>query len=116
MVTKAPTRTSSSSITDNVGATSLPTNESFQTVVPPTNGDRACAASPSRPAPNASVSGNVNCTGGTYSDTTISGNVTVPSGSSCTLVDATVDGNVQVQSGGSLLDTALDDRRQPADQ
>ncbi len=93
------------SITDNLGATSLPTSESFQTVVAPTNATVVRGVS-FTPGTNASVSGNVSCTGNTYSDTTISGNVTVPSGSVCTLVDATVDGNVQVQQGGSLLDTA----------
>ena len=95
------------SITDNLAATgsTAPTNESFTTIVPPANGVVVRGVS-FTPGTNASVSGNVNCTGSTYSGTTISGNVTVPSGSGCTLVDATVDGNVQVQNGGSLLDTA----------
>ena len=94
------------SITDNMAATgtSPPANESFQTVVPPTNGVvvRGVSFAPGTGIPAA---GNVTCSGITNSDTTISGNVTVPSGASCTLVDTTVDGNVQVQNGGSLLDT-----------
>lgn len=92
------------SITDNLAATSLPASESFSVVVPPANGVVVRGVS-FTPGTNAPVSGNVNCTDGTYSDTTISGDVTVPSGASCTLVDATVDGNVHVQGGGSLLDT-----------
>jgi Glycosyl hydrolases family 2, TIM barrel domain len=51
----------------------------------------------------AGPSGNVTCSG-SYTQTTISGNVTVPSGSTCTLTDVMVDGNIQVHSGGSLLD------------
>jgi len=91
-------------ITDNLGATTLPASESFQTVIAPANATvvRGVAFTPGTTAP----SGNITCSGETYSDTTISGNVTVPSGSTCTLTDVTVEGNVQVGHGGSLLDTA----------
>jgi len=92
-------------ITDSLGATSPSASETFQTVVPPTNMNVVRGVS-FTPGTGASVSGNVNCAGGTYSDTTISGTVTVPAGSTCTLVDVTVGGNVQVQTGASLVDTA----------
>jgi hypothetical protein len=92
------------SITDNLAATTAPAGESFQTVMPATNATvyRGVSFTPGTSAP----AGNVTCAGNTYSNTTISGNVTVPPGSTCTLTDVTVDGNVQVQQGGSLVDTA----------
>jgi hypothetical protein len=92
------------SVTDNLGATTLPKSESFQTVLGPTNATVIRGVS-STPGTGAAVSGNVTCLGSTFGDTTIQGNVTVPSGSSCSLTDVTVDGNVKVQQGGSLLDT-----------
>jgi len=89
-------------ITDNLGATALPGSESFQSVEAPAYGTvvRGVSFTPGSTA----ATGNVTCDG-TYTDTTIPGNVTVPWGSTCTLTDVTVEGDVQVQSGGSLLDT-----------
>jgi hypothetical protein len=59
-------------------------------------------------APNTCIftapSGNVTCANASYSNVTIRGNVTVPSGDSCTLIATTVNGNVQVLPGGSLWD------------
>ena len=52
---------------------------------------------------------NANCTG-TVSGT-VSGNVVVPSGASCTLSDVTVSGNVQVSQNASLT---VDATEQPA--
>jgi hypothetical protein len=91
------------SINDKLDATTPPTGENFQTVVPPTNMTVVRGVS-FTPGTNASVTRNATCTG-TYSGTTIAGNVTVPSGDTCTLVDATVGGNVEVQTGGALVDT-----------
>src|SRR6516162_724290 len=58
----------------------------------------------------ASVAGSraqsISCTGtvgGGAAVTTLNGNVTVPSGASCTLDFVDVTGNVTVQPGGSLL-------------
>ncbi|HEX4219260.1 MAG TPA: hypothetical protein VHZ02_12860 [Acidimicrobiales bacterium] len=92
------------SISDKLDATTLPGSEGFQTVVPPTNMTVVRGVS-FTPGTNSSVTRNLTCTG-TYSGSVIAGNVTVPSGGTCTLVGATVDGNVQVQGGGALLDTA----------
>jgi hypothetical protein len=62
----------------------------------------------SSPVPNSCIfsapSGSVTCANAAYSNVTIPGNVTVPSGDSCTLIGTTVNGNVQVQSGGRLWD------------
>jgi hypothetical protein len=91
-------------VTDNLGATAQPVGESFQTVIAPANATviRGVAFTPGTTAP----AGNVTCAGNTYSDATITGNLSVPSGSTCTLADVTVEGNVQVRAGGSLLDAA----------
>ena len=93
------------SVTDNLSATSLPANVNFRTVMGPTNGTVIRGVS-FTPGTGTGTSGNVTCAGDTYNDTSIGGNVTVPSGSTCTLVDAQVDGNVQVRSGGTLIDNA----------
>jgi hypothetical protein len=57
-------------------------------------------------AQNVSCSGNI---GGGATETTISGDVTVPSGASCTLQFVTVTGDVHVQQGGSLVVAAYDE-------
>jgi hypothetical protein len=92
-------------VTDQLGATTLPTSESFQTVVAPSNLTVVRGVS-FTPGTGTSNQGNVTCNGLTFTDTTIQGNVTVPSGSSCTLVDVKVEGNVKVEDGASLLDNA----------
>jgi hypothetical protein len=92
-------------ITDTLGSASLPAGEQFQTLLAPTSGTVYRGVSYT-PGTGASQPANVTCAGGTYTDTTIGGNVTVPAGSTCTLADVTVDGNVTVDAGGSLLDTA----------
>jgi hypothetical protein len=91
-------------VTDKLADTSAPAGASFRTVVPATNMQVVRGVS-FTPGTGGSVSGNTTCLGSTFGDTTIEGNVTVPSGSSCSLTDVTVDGNVQVQPGGTLLDT-----------
>lgn len=61
---------------------------------------------------SSAYSQNISCSGavgGGATVTTISGNVTVPNGASCTLEFVNVAGNVEVQQGGSLLITAYDE-------
>jgi hypothetical protein len=91
------------SITDDLDATSLPANESFHTVVPPTYGTVVRGVSMTPGTTEVAPIGGALCLGNTYSDTTIDGNVTVLPGGTCTLTDVTVRGNVVV-AGGSLVD------------
>ena len=91
-------------VTDSLGATTLPANESFSTVEAPA--DKTVVRGVSFTPGTQPTTGNRTCAGTTYTDTTIPGDLIVPAGSTCTLTDATVEGDVQIERGGSLLDTA----------